>query len=88
MSFGAVNLGTSNRPNQRNGRRPLAESYNQPDSGMARISAYSNQWVTVAMRSCQVGVPATGLGAPAYSRQPMRTSTSASTVRPIDLCAV
>jgi len=81
-------LGTSTRPNQRNGRRPLAESYSQPDSGMANISTYSSTWVALAMRSCQLGTPGTGFGAPAYRRQPRRNSTSASTVMPIDLCAV
>ena len=55
---------------------------------MARVSAYSNQWVTLAMRSCQVGVPGTGCGAPAYRRQPMRANTRNNTVMPIDLCAV
>lgn len=64
-SSGGLSLGTLNRPNQRNGRRPLVESYNQPDSGMAKIMAYSSQWVNPAMRSCQRGVPATGGGAPA-----------------------
>ncbi|MNU97379.1 hypothetical protein D3C71_874510 [compost metagenome] len=85
---GALSLGTSTRPNQRNGRSPLAESYSQPDSGRANISTYSSQWVAEAMRSCQVGVPGTGCGAPAYRRQASRAATSASTVMPTDLCRV
>ena len=78
----------SNKPNQRNGRRPLAESYSQPETGMIRISAYSSQWVTLAMRSCQVGVPGTASGLPAYRRQANRANTRTSTVMPVDLCAV
>src|SRR3546814_4450305 len=87
-SFGADSFGMSTSPYQWNGRRPLAESYSQPDSGIASSSAYSRKWVIDAIRSCQVGVPATGFGVPAYSRQAMRTSTSASTVMPVDLCIV
>ena len=77
-----------NRPNQRNGRRPLAESYSQPDSGIASASAYSAQCVADAIARCKRGVPATGGTAPAYSRQTSRSSISASTLMPSDLCAV
>src|SRR5690606_34243638 len=87
-SFGATSLGTSNSPNQRNGRRPLAESYSQPDSGIATASAYSAQCVAEAIACCQRGVPATGGTPPAYSRHASRSSISTSTLTPSDLCAV
>src|SRR5690606_12327559 len=85
-SSGATSLGTTTWPNQRNGRRPLAESMSQPDSGIASTSAYSSQWVTPAAMRCGRDVPGTGAGAPAYARQPRRNSISASTNRPTDLC--
>src|SRR5690606_6485120 len=80
--------GMVNSPKQRTGLRPLAESKSQPDSGIASASAYSNQCVAEATVACQRGVPATGGTPPAYRRQPSRSSISASTVMPSDLCAV
>ena len=78
--------GRLNKPNHCSGK-PAAEFITQPLIGIAISSAYSAQWVRVAMRSCQRGVPGTGSGAPAYRRQARRNSINTRMVMPIDLCS-
>ena len=41
-----VRLGTWKSPNQYSGRRRVAESNSQPESGTAKISAYNSTWLS------------------------------------------
>src|SRR5690348_9851872 len=80
-----VRLGTWKSPNHSSGKF-AAELNSQPENGSARIKTYRRKCDSRAAARCHAGI-GTSRGARWVSRHASLSSTSASTVRPMDLCS-